>query len=106
MATPSLQSRELISSDPLHIPVTFKVKGKRVVGKKKEKKKHFYKNMAIYTTYDTEQTARKCLTFKNKIDSERHNLYVLYHTFLVRFYDKDEYTVLSTTVKTQTFNDH
>lgn len=43
-----LLSRELISSDPQHIPVTFKVK---------EKKENIFTNIVIHTTYNIEQTA-------------------------------------------------
>lgn len=40
-----------MSSDALHIPVTFKVKGKQ------GKKKKISTNMAIHVTYNIERTA-------------------------------------------------
>lgn len=57
------QSRELISSDPLHIPVTLKVK------KHREEKKTSLQNIVIHTIYNIVQTAL-IITFKNKIDCE------------------------------------
>lgn len=63
-----------------------------------------YTNMVLHTTYNTEQTAK----MDNTLEQNRFcdTIIVLYHTFLVRPHDKDKYTVLSTTVKTQTFNIH
>lgn len=68
-----------MSSDPLHNPVTLKVK-KKIGGQ------NITTNMVIHTTYNTEQIALMHNIEKGNIFQDI--LCVLCHTFLVRFQDK------------------